>query len=199
MADKPNYQICQKLATNVLKDYSNGTFPINLDYLVSELPDLRLMTYSNWCENIRITDEFYDCDLDELTKLTGTKESLIFKNGFDNIILFNNSKAYTAVRWNIAHELGHYFLNHQSVNYDEYSEIQEKEANNFARHLLTPMPIIMKIVMMSKESDITIPNLARFFGVSEIAMTYTIQSMVKWNFLQRDLKLEQKFKIGSGM
>ena len=77
-------------------------------------------------------------------------------------------------RFSIAHELGHYFLNHRLDEYekgitldnppvgDDFSKIQNREANEFANELLVPLPIIKESYKTAKDAR----ALADMFNVS---------------------------------
>jgi Zn-dependent peptidase ImmA (M78 family) len=92
----------------------------------------------------------------------------------NRIIGVNSNHHPHRQRFSIAHELGHYFLNHRLDDYeknitlddpaagDDFSRIQNIEADEFANELLVPLPII-------KESYKTIKDvkaLAAMFNVS---------------------------------
>ncbi|MGD0916973.1 MAG: ImmA/IrrE family metallo-endopeptidase [Thermodesulfobacteriota bacterium] len=77
-------------------------------------------------------------------------------------------------RFSIAHELGHYFLNHRQDDYekgitldnppvgDDFSKIQNTEAHEFASELLVPLPIIKEAYKTVKD----VKALAEMFNVS---------------------------------
>ena len=78
-------------------------------------------------------------------------------------------------RFSIAHELGHYFLNHRLDDYeknitlenpptgDDFSRIQNREADEFANELLVPLPIIKDCYKKIRDSR----ALADMFNVSQ--------------------------------
>lgn len=123
------------------------------------------------------------------SNLNGLKEEEFDANHTDNIILYDETKEITQCRWNVTHELGHYFFGHGG---SESYEVQEKEANYFARQLLTPIPIVTKIIK-SGESFNDISSLADFFWVSYSVMNYTIDNIRKMPFYIMSLELENKF------
>ncbi len=78
-------------------------------------------------------------------------------------------------RFSIAHELGHYFLNHRLDDYeenitldnppagDDFSRIQNRQADEFASELPVPLPIIKVFYKKIKDGR----ALAHIFNVSQ--------------------------------
>lgn len=132
---------------------------------------------------------------------------LIIKNGKATIGYDeNNNSSEVRKRFTIAHELGHYILEHDrggifvdnhrqqfSIHYrDSKSSTgevkQEREANAFAAALLMPKQLLieeMQKIENNKEysfsffddDDDMIRSLASAFGVSKMAMTYRIDNL----------------------
>ncbi len=92
-----------------------------------------------------------------------------------NIIGVNNKNPKTRQRFTIAHELGHFLLNHDlhprliDENFDKPIN-KEVEANEFAAELLMPQDFLKKDIE-EKRVKLTIPDLAKRYGVSEQAMS----------------------------
>lgn len=190
--EKPRFEIAQNLAWDALTEHTDGTFPINLYGTISTIPDLKIKTYSEWADELLRRKEVLELGLtnrQQLIDCLGSNDSVLIANHTDNIILYDETKEITQCRWNVAHELGHYFFGHgESESY----EVQEKEANYFARQLLTPIPIVTKIIR-SGESFNDISSLADFFWVSDFVMSYTIDNIRKMPFYIMSLELENKF------
>lgn len=98
------------------------------------------------------------------------------------LIRYNGIEAPVRQRFTIAHELGHYSLNHGSAmrdtsnafslnNYDN----KEVEANQFAAELLMPQSAIKEQVM--QKGNKTLNGLARIFEVSQVAMRYRLKNL----------------------
>lgn len=132
---------------------------------------------------------------------------LIIKNGKATIGYdVNNNNSEVRKRFTIAHELGHYILEHDrggmfvdnhrqqfSIHYRDNNSStgevkQEREANAFAAALLMPKQLLIeemqKIENMKEynfsffdDDDDMIRNLASSFGVSKMAMTYRIDNL----------------------
>ena len=71
------------------------------------------------------------------------------------LILFNDKQDDSIIRFTLAHELGHCVLNHNSAN-----DIEDKEANCFARNILCPIPVVKELKILSAE------DYSNIFGVS---------------------------------
>lgn len=196
--EKPRFEIAQNLAWDALTEHTDGTFPINLYGTISTIPDLKIKTYSEWADELLRRKEVLELGLtnrQQLIDCLGSNDSVLIANHTDNIILYDETKEITQCRWNVAHELGHYFLGHGGSfghGGSESYEVQEKEANYFARQLLTPIPIVTKIIK-SGESFNDISSLADFFWVSYSVMNYTIDNIRKMPFYIMSLELENKF------
>lgn len=104
-------------------------------------------------------------------------------------------------RFTIAHELGHYVLNHQrqgvfvdtpekyfTLFRDNHSatgeDFQEREANAFAAALLMPLDLVREGASYISRTNITrnedfelIPELAKRFNVSNLAMSYRLTNL----------------------
>lgn len=104
-------------------------------------------------------------------------------------------------RFTIAHELGHYSLNHQRKGVfvdtpEKYfalfrnsssstgEDFQEREANAFAAALLMPIGLVREGIShflssdrAEKEGFQLVPDLAKRFHVSELAMTYRLTNL----------------------
>jgi Zn-dependent peptidase ImmA (M78 family) len=84
----------------------------------------------------------------------------------NRIIGVNSNHHPHRQRFSIAHELGHYFLNHRLDDYeknvtldnppagDDFSRIQNREADEFANELLVPLPIIRGLLRQLKTSRV---------------------------------------------
>jgi Zn-dependent peptidase ImmA (M78 family) len=99
------------------------------------------------------------------------------------IIGVNSNHPPHRQRFSIGHELGHYFLNHRLDDYekgimmdnppvgDDFSKIQNREADEFANELLVPLPIIKEAYKTVKDAKV----LAGMFNVSGEVMFIALE------------------------
>ena len=73
-----------------------------------------------------------------------------------------------------------------------FYEVQEKEANYFARQLLMPFPVVVKVAETNPKMRYAVA-LEDFFGVSHTAMCYTIENINKMGRIACDIELVEKF------
>jgi Zn-dependent peptidase ImmA (M78 family) len=125
-------------------------------------------------ENINL----YLSDLDELSM--GEISGILNIDGADKSIYLNNKHAETRNLFTVGHELGHYYLhqeqlknnNGQMISYRGKSKSKvEREADLFSAELIMPKSEMLKIAQKGKNS---VREMAEYFGVSQLAMTYRI-------------------------
>lgn len=110
----------------------------------------------------------------------------IYKQGDRVIIEVNPWQTPYRQRFTIAHELGHYFLNHE-LNGDGLNRTDtvamlsnptdkvETQANDFAANLLMPREFIEGILYKLQISDLD--QMANMLGVSKLALTYRLKNL----------------------
>lgn len=135
----------------VLKKYKINKTPIDVHYIIEQIPNLALCKYS-W-----ITEQ-YRCTLTELIEFFQSDLGAIARKPEKNqyVIYYNDTLCNSRLdRFTIAHELGHFFLGHFDLitenilnrggfSAEQYKAI-ENEANCFARNLLTPIPLYNRL------------------------------------------------------
>lgn len=147
----PNYTRALNVSIEVLKKYNINKAPIDLMKIVEQLPDLKVLSYSSFIN-------LYGCTIEELIDILESDLGAISRDPKTKnfVIYYNDTKGNKGLdRFTIAHELGHYFLDHfslitqQVLNRGGFTprqyKIMEKEANCFARNLLAPVPLYKKI------------------------------------------------------
>lgn len=96
-----------------------------------------------------------------------------------NIIFYNQDESTERIRFSIAHELGHYTMNH-ITNLDKDDElyiIQEQEANSFAAQLLMPYQLLDFCIY--KGIDVTQKFIRSLYGTSNEASLNRKSTMEK--------------------
>lgn len=182
-----DYKKAVRTAIEVLEDYEIPQAPVNLQIIFDALSrELALMPYTKFMKitgmTYQQTIQFLDSDMGACTYKPSTAQYVIYYN--DTL-----SEAWT--RFTLAHELGHYFLGHHQLagtdllnrrfisksDYDEY----EKEANVFARNLLSPAPLAWEVIENgnSRNQD---HDIQMAFDITERA------SNIRVSYIRRDLK-----------
>lgn len=114
----------------------------------------------------------------------------IIKDNSNFIIYVNNQDSMNRKRFTIAHELGHYFLNHLD-NKGQYVDLhreatyiksqEEIEADEFAACLLMPETLIKEkfniLSILKFDKDTIVDKLANSFFVSQSAMKYRLVNL----------------------
>lgn len=149
---RPNYTRALNTSIEVLKRFKINQAPIDLDIIISQLSDLRICSYTRFANS-------YGCSITEIIDLFESDLGAISRKPKKNkfVIYYNDTKNNRGLeRFTIAHELGHYFLGHFSLITEDvlnrgglsskkYKNV-EKEANCFARNLLSPVPLYNRIL-----------------------------------------------------
>lgn len=140
-----NYNKVNNAVGRALRDYEDSTFPLNTYHAIKKISNISIATY----KEIIDSPLFPPLDTEEkiINYLTLSNDGAILTDdGVEFLLAYNDSVdiPYTRIRWTIAHELGHYYLNHldnktimsrgglSNKDYDH----AEKEANLFARDFL---------------------------------------------------------------
>ena len=128
-------------------------------------------------KTIEISDDDYFIDLDKILKALNIRVKEGFYNDHsgqidsDNRIIYLNSMELDArQRFTIAHEIGHYALNHDGIsnrlkNPEDIATVdiaKERSANQFAAELLMPKKLIARcITKFQKDYNLTEEQLAK--------------------------------------
>lgn len=152
----PDYHTATNEAYRLLKKMlvQYGHFKIRTDvlFILDQLPDVVLLSYTDACDK-------YNCERSLFTSSSNygfTMKKVSQTGKMRYIVLFNDWKDATTIRFTLAHEIAHIILGHL-----EDTEIANKEANCFARNLLCPIPV-RNVLGLRTESD-----LCATFDVSE--------------------------------
>lgn len=157
-----NYRKASIIASKVLLEFNIQEFPFNFSKVIKRIPDLKRVKYSSIAKS-------KDISISEVCNLYASEEGALIFDGVTYRIVYNDTQSLERQRFTLAHELGHYFLDHlrkdetiiQRNNLSEaHSKIAEYEANRFARDILAP-PYLVKHIPI-REPDI----ISSYFGVS---------------------------------
>lgn len=148
----PNYKHATNMAyKTIIDNLSNFTLPIDVIGILQSLENVKLKSYSKVCTE-------FDYTYEELLKLFPSEYGFNLyddKNG-NYLVLYNDFKEQTTTFFTLAHELGHIILKHKAD-----TDINNKEADCFARNLLCPIPIVDEVCMNNSDDYML------FFGISE--------------------------------
>lgn len=151
---------------HILETYWDGTLPIDVEALAKKVG----------------ADVIYET-ANKLGRESGYIELI---NG-KPVITISSDEPEVRQRFTLAHEIGHFALNHLSAenprmprdNPDSFSsknkDPREREANQFAIDLLIPANILRFVFY--KEGIMNISGIAQKFGVSEVAASYRLKNL----------------------
>ena len=119
---------------------------------ISVLPGLYVCEYTTFCNLNHMT-------MERFLALAPSEDGFSFRRRDEYLIVYNSSPdiPITRQRFTIAHELGHYVLQHRSQ-----TDMEEREADCFARNLLAPRRLALKY-------SIDFRDYPKVFGVSAAA------------------------------
>lgn len=180
-----DYNKAVKTAMEVLEDFDISQAPIDLEIFFKGMArEVKKFSYRDFQEKNNKTESetlaFMNSDRGAVT-ICDIKSATY-------LIYYDDTLSEGWIRFNLAHELGHIFLEHcisndvermTSIPRDLYDEF-EKEANVFARNLLTPAPLAWDLMSECKSN----PNahIETAFGITNAAANMRI------NMVRRDLK-----------
>jgi Zn-dependent peptidase ImmA (M78 family) len=152
---KADFVKAQKSADDVLKNSSVKELPVRVKQIANSFPNLKVRTYSWFAKKRGFSHK-------EVCNLVNSEEGCcLYYESLDEYLILYNDKIPNKgrKRWTLAHELGHYVMNHNkvsnnsslarsSLSEEEYTEF-ESEANCFARELLAPPPVLNELNLIS--------------------------------------------------
>ena len=142
----PRYKFATQMALTTFTYFNVLNFPVDIKTLIKS-EGIKLKKYSTVAKKVGITVE-------EVCKEYQTDLAYIFRDNTGKYaIAYNDTKPEYMIRFSLAHELGHYVLLHledidetvlryrgSNLTEKKYS-VLEREANCFARNLISPAPI----------------------------------------------------------
>lgn len=153
------YYFAQEIAYKVLLKYSDGILPIDPFRIVKKIKNIKLMTYTELATELQKKNP--SLTIEEIINSFESERGFLKKKGKKKYILAYNEKDPKSVyTWTIFHELGHYFLEHLledgdviGLNSQYIKNNMEKEANCFARHCSSPLPVIKEVIKITGFTD----------------------------------------------
>lgn len=154
--EKPNFQLCEELATRLLAKQLIGSSMIHitkLDYDKHIIFD----SIQNYC---KLTGDPLENYINEETQLLSEGCTIYNRERNIYIVLYNDKEqSLEHLNWTLAHEIGHIYLEH---TFDGAKE--EIEAHFFAAQLIVPEYCIYKMEDMLGE--VTVEDIYYNFNVS---------------------------------
>ena len=170
----------------ILKIYSMLpiiSFPINIEEIVSLMPNCRYMSYQQFAK-------INQCSIEDIIQICESKSGCTHYDISNNryLILCNQSTDENnnmgRQLWTGGHEIGHIACNHHVISaYEKLAENSllqvanpeyEAEADYFAATLLSPFPLFK---LLDIKSPLDIQNT---FGLSTEASLYRYKQYLKW-------------------
>lgn len=194
----PNYKKCESLAYKILSTFPFPSIPIDVSRIASYFSNLRIKSYSWFAAINGIT-------VKDVIDFAQSESGCCYYNVNQDIylILYNDTIPSAGhIRWTLGHEFGHFLLKHNelaeeavisrnSLTHNQY-KIYEKEANCFARSLLSP-PSLIALLDISYFAE-----LAEVFGLSPSAaqniLSFVSGSKTMGISYIKDCGLTQNFK-----
>lgn len=184
-----DYQKAARAAVDVLRASGIKALPTDPLAIIRPLrQSIWLKSYTNFMKMSKLS---YQDTVDTL----GSDQGVCLYDPTRDVyvILFNDREMNEAwARFTIAHELGHIFLGHHhltgmerflrsSFPDDVYTEL-EKEANVFARNLLSPAPLAYAVAALYKNREAAVKAIMKAFNITKAA------AEVRLAYIDRDLE-----------
>lgn len=159
----------ESVANKILYSYWNLKIPVNV-YQIAENIGFNIVENQNEYNN---------------AILNLNNKTIIINNNESHINNLSEQKLQN--RFTIAHQLGHYVLNHKKTKQDDFIfvddddvfngkknyDYREVEANMFAARLLIPTDALREVIINVKHA--TVKYIAQFFQVKENHVAYRLQ------------------------
>lgn len=120
-------------------------FPLPIKEIIENDSNVELFTFKEFCNMTGYS-------LNELQTYGGSDEAFHIKKGKKFAIIYNENVYDRRLRFTLAHEYGHYIMEHEGMGYRntpifhdaQRTHIEEYEANSFASCLLFPLNVRYK-------------------------------------------------------
>ena len=130
-------------------------FPLPIKEIIENDSNVELFTFKEFCN---ITGY----SLNELQTYGGSDEAFHIKKGNKFAIIYNENVYNRRLRFTLAHEYGHYIMEHDGMSYKktpifqdaQRTHLEEYEANSFASCLLFPLNVRYKYRNVLNEYDV---------------------------------------------
>lgn len=176
--DKDRYNEIREIVSEIIEDYGISSYPLDCSSLLNRIGVRKI----RFCVLPFDTQAFL-----KQQKIDGFTRRTEKYDRFETAIFYNEKMSYERIRFTLAHELGHLFLEHP----DTGKKIYEDEANVFASYLLAPSPLVLR------DSKCSVKQIMSDFHISyscaQVVMDRTINRKLwggKWaDFEKRILNI----------
>lgn len=186
--NKVLYDKSQAQAYEVLINYSDGALPVDPFKIIKKLDNVQIYSYKECMEKLKKIDSYEGMTEKQMLDALPSNEGFTTLIGDTYNIFFNEKKPPARIRWTIFHELGHFFLKHFDececvknffTDPQEYEDTLEKEANCFARHCSSPLPIALYLCF-HKRKPLSIELFKSCFDMSDETSKICLKHLKKF-------------------
>lgn len=195
MNSKPDWDLAQNTAYQIANEFAKSgddhavRLPIDPVEIIDSIDNISLQTYTQ-------AAKIHEMSIPEFSRYVGSDDGVSFEKYYRGksryVIMYNDTVySYKRTRFTIAHELGHCLLGH---NLNRSYDVQEKEANYFAKRLLVPLPLVNKILGFPIVTvDERVEDISSVFEVSQDVANYSLRNFDNLSYIADDIGLCNSF------
>lgn len=155
-----------KTALELLIQQNIRRFPVDMQTLIKQIPNIKLLTYRQAAAQLEMT-------LEELEWLFPSQDAFTLRAMKNTekrfLICYQDQVSPARKRFTLAHELAHVLLEHGNEGSTE-----DAQANCFAQHLLCPRPVLR--LLSPDGAPLSQEVLCKTFGLSPTAIRRVLAS-----------------------
>lgn len=197
MNSKPDWDLAQNTAYQIANEFAKSgndhavRLPIDPFEIIDNIDNISLQTYTQ-------AAKIHKMSISEFSRYVGSDDGVSFEKYYRGqskfVIMYNDTVySYNRKRFTIAHELGHCLLGH---NLNRSYDVQEKEANYFAKRLLVPLPLVDKILGFPIVTvDERVEDISSVFEVSQEVANYSLRNFDNLSYVADDIGLCNSFGV----
>lgn len=197
MNSKPDWDLAQNTAYQIANEFAKSgndhavRLPIDPFEIIDNIGNISLQTYTQ-------AAKIHKMSISEFSRYVGSDDGVSFEKYYRGqskfVIMYNDTVySYNRKRFTIAHELGHCLLGH---NLNRRYDVQEKEANYFAKRLLVPLPLVDKILGFPIVTvDERVEDISSVFEVSQDVANYSLRNFDNLSYVADNIGLCNSFGV----
>lgn len=201
---KVQYRKVDSLASFLLRRYYSDELPMPIKPILTELA-------GGWVEHpliVNTYNQFADTNgltVEDVPYCLHSEDACIryYPDSDLSIIYYNKSMPRYKKTWNIAHELGHFFMRHHVIKLraggyltEQENKVFEEEANYFAKQLLAPYSLVEAMMVHFDRCDryFLYAVYRSLFGLSKQASRYASDNMATYfKYMRPDTGLIRRY------